>query len=274
LSSENISLDSVDAFAGRGGFLKPLGGGTYMVNESMISDLKEAKYGNHASNLGAIIASSLAAVCGKPSFVVNPIVVDEMAEEARFTGLPFIKRKSVFHALNHKAIAARAASELNIDYNEADFIIAHLGGGFSIGVHHMGKVIDVNNAMEEGPFSPERAGSLPSAQLVDLCFSGRYSKDEIKRLLAGKGGLVAYTGTTDVKKLLAAAGENPEIQRLLDAMAYKVSREICAGAASLYGRPDAVIITGGLARSEGATRRTPPVTKKSGATRRPSRTSP
>jgi butyrate kinase len=250
IRDEKADLSSCDAFAGRGGLLRPLKGGTYTVNESMLSDLNSSRYGDHASNLGAVIAYKLAEPYGRPAFVVNPVVVDEMIDEARFTGLPFIKRKSVFHALNQKAIASKTADAMGIPYNQANFIIAHLGGGISVGVHCKGNVIDVNDALEEGPFSPERAGSLPAAQLVDLCFSGRYKKEEIKKLLAGKGGLVAYTGTTDCRKLEEKASADESVRKLLDAMTYKISREICAGAASLYGKVDAVIITGGLARSE------------------------
>jgi butyrate kinase len=247
--SGGVRLETVDAFAGRGGLLRPLKGGTYVVNNLMLDDLRSSKYGDHASNLGAVIASELAVKFGKEAYVVNPPVVDEMMDEARFTGLPQMKRRSAFHALNQKAAAMRAAKEAGMDYSRGRFIVAHLGGGISVGAHELGRVVDVNDALEEGPFSPERAGSLPARQLVELCFSGRYSRDEINRMLVGKGGLFAYTGTTDCRKIEADAARDENVKQLLDAMIYKISREICANAAALCGEIDRIVITGGLAYS-------------------------
>ncbi len=168
---------------------------------------------------------------------------------ARFTGVPAIKRRSVFHALNQKAAAMRGAVDMGIEYNNANFIVAHLGGGITVGAHEHGRVVDVNNGLEEGPFSPERAGELPTGQLVELCFSGKYTKPDIKRMLVGGGGLAAYTGTTDCEKLEVEAEKDENIRLLLDAMAYRISKEICASAAALCGNIDCVVITGGLAHS-------------------------
>lgn len=239
----------VDAFAGRGGILRPLKSGTYLVDQDMLDDLRTARYGNHASNLGALISSTLADRYGKKAYIVDPPVVDEMMEIARVTGLPQIRRVSVFHALNQRSAAMRAALEAGIPYEKGRFIVAHLGGGISVGVHDFGRVTDVNNGIEEGPFSPERAGTLPAGQLVDLCFSGGYTKAEIKKMLAGKGGLYAHTGTTDCERIEEEAERDGKVRTILDAMVYKIAREICANAAALCGRIDGVIVTGGLARS-------------------------
>lgn len=249
LQQHNVDLATIDAFVGRGGLLRPLKGGTYIIGKEMLEDLKASKYGDHASNLGAMIVEKLASQFEKPSYVVDPPVVDELMDEARYTGLPLISRKSAFHALNQRAAAIYAAKEAGIEYNKSRFIVAHLGGGISVGAHELGRVVDVNNALEEGPFSPERAGSLPSDQLVELCFSGTYTKREIKRMLVGGGGLIAYTGTTDCKKLEADIETNIETKKVLDAMIYQISKEICASSAALRGKVDRIIITGGLALS-------------------------
>ncbi len=247
LKENGFELDGFDAFVGRGGILRPLAGGTYRVNKQMLEDLRTSRYGNHASNLGALIVSELAAAHSKEAYVVNPPVVDELMEVARVTGLPEIKRTSVFHALNQKAVAIRAARDTGVDYNKSRFIVAHLGGGVSVGAHDMGRVTDVNNGLEEGPFTPQRTGSLPVIQLVDLCFSGKYTKAEINKLLVGKGGLYAHTGISDGVVLAEKAEKDSSVKLLFDAMAYRIAREICACAATLYGKVDRVIITGGLA---------------------------
>lgn len=259
LKEWQVNIADIDAFAGRGGLMKPLSSGTYIVNNAMIEDLKSCNYGEHASNLGAIIASNLAATNKRMAFVVNPVVVDEMAEETKFTGLPQISRVSAFHALNQKAAALRASDEIGIKYEDARYIVVHLGGGISIGAHLSGKVVDVNNALEEGPFSPERAGTLPTAQLVDLCFSGKFTKEEIKKMLAGKGGLIAYTGLNDFKKILALSSQDNNITKLIQAMVYSISKHICSYSAILEGVVDRIILTGGLANesiiTEGITKR-------------------
>lgn len=250
IQENNINLTEIDAFVGRGGLLRPLIGGTYLVNEKMLDDLKTSRYGEHASNLGAIIAYELAEKFGRKAYIVNPVVVDELMDIARITGLPEIQNISVFHALNQKEVARRAAEEINREYNQSKFIVAHLGGGVSIGVHDQGRVIDVNNALESGPFSPERAGSLPMKQMLELCYSSKYTKNELTKKLIGNGGFMAHTGTSDCKILEEKAKTDEKIKLVLDAFIYRVSKEICAGAASLYGRIDSIIITGGLAFSD------------------------
>ncbi|MBZ4644756.1 MAG: butyrate kinase [Petroclostridium sp.] len=251
LSEQNIDYKLLDAVVGRGGLLKPLKGGTYHVNHAMLEDLKNARYGQHASNLGAVIAYEIASLANIPCFIVNPVVVDEFEPLARYSGLPDIPRKSAFHALNQKAVAMRAAKETGKRYDEVNLIVAHLGGGISVAAHCKGKVIDVNNGLEEGPFSPERSGSLPVIQLVDMCFSGQYSKDEIKKKLVGKGGLAAYLGTSDGKEIEQRIDRGDEQARLaLEAMAYQIAKEIASCSAVLYGNVDNIIITGGLARDQ------------------------
>ncbi len=249
LNENKVKLDKVDAFVGRGGLLKPLDGGTYQVNSLMLDDLSQSAYGDHASNLGAIIADKLGKAYKKPAFIVDPVVVDELIDEARYSGLTQIKRISAFHALNQKTVAKKAAKDMGIKYEEGNFIVAHLGGGISVGAHRKGKVIDVNNALEEGPFSPERAGSLPSKQLVKLCFSGRYRQEEIERMLVGKGGFYAYTGTTDVKKIVEKAKTDQAYRQVLNAFTYQLSKEIASLAGTLKGKVDRIVITGGLAHS-------------------------
>lgn len=250
LEEENIDLEAVDAFVGRGGLLKPLQGGTYEVNQLILEHLGDSRYGDHASNLGAIIANKLGKKYNKLAYIVDPVVVDELIDEARYTGLAEIKRISAFHALNQKATAKKAAADMGITYEEGNFIVAHLGGGISVGAHHKGRVIDVNNALEEGPFSPERAGSIPSKQLVNLCFSGKYEKKEIDKMLVGKGGFYAHTGTTDCKLIMDEAVNKPEWQKVVNAFTYQLSKEICALGATLKGQVDRIVITGGLARDK------------------------
>jgi butyrate kinase len=249
IRDKKVDMTDIDAFVGRGGLLRPLASGTYIIDNKMLEDLKSAKYGNHASNLGAILAAGFAVEYGKPAFTANPVVVDELMEEARITGLPNIKRRSVFHALNQKAAAMSAANMAGIDYSKGKFIVVHLGGGISVGAHDMGRVVDVNNALEEGPFSPERAGSLPVMELVGMCFSGQYTEEEINKMLVGRGGLYAYTGTTDVRRIEEMAKKNAHTKLVLDAMIYRISREICACAAALFGKIDRIVVTGGLAHS-------------------------
>ena len=253
LTTPPTSPADIDAFVGRGGLLRPLTSGTYPINPDMLADLTTNRYGTHASNLGAPIAHSLATTHGdhhaKPAFIVDPVTVDEFEPLARYTGLPQLKRLSRFHALNQKAIARRAAAQLGHPYSELNLIIAHLGGGISIAAHRRGRVIDVNNALEEGPFSPERAGTLPTLQLLDLFESQQYTPAQIRALLVGRGGLFAYTGTTDARDIEDAAHTDPEKRELLDAMAYQIAKTIGSMAVPLKGQTDAIILTGGLARS-------------------------
>lgn len=249
LKKHNISIESLDGVVGRGGLLKPIEGGTYEVNEPMLEDLKSGYSGEHASNLGGILAYEIAREINKRAFVVDPVVVDEMQEVARISGLKSIERKSIFHALNQKAVAREYAKEINKAYEDLNLIVAHLGGGISVGAHEKGRVIDVSNALDgEGPFSPERAGSLPIIEVVELCFSGDYSLKEIKKMIKGSGGLVSYLNTNDgreVSKMIENGNEYAEL--IYRAMAYQVAKEIGSCAAVLKGKVDAIIITGGIA---------------------------
>lgn len=252
LSENDINLTKLRAVVGRGGLLKPIKGGTYRVNDLMIQDLIAAQMGEHASNLGGMIANEIANQLNIPAFIVDPVVVDEMEDVARISGMPEIPRKSIFHALNQKAVARRYAKETGRPYSELNLIVAHLGGGISVGAHEKGRVIDVNNALDgEGPFSPERTGGLPVGDLAKLCFSGKYSHADIKKMIKGKGGLVAYLGTNDgrdVVKMIESGDENAKL--IFEAMAYQVAKEIGSCAAVLKGKVDAVILTGGLAYGE------------------------
>jgi len=249
LNEKGINLTKLDAVVGRGGLLKPIEGGTYSVDENMIEDLKVGVLGEHASNLGGMIANEIAGQLNIPSFIVDPVVVDELNDIARISGIPQLDRKSIFHALNQKAVARRAAKDMGKGYEDINVIVAHLGGGVSVGAHKAGRVVEVNNALDgDGPFSPERSGGLPVGQLAKLCFSGEYTHNEIKKLITGKGGLVAYLGTNDgreVVKMIEAGDKNAEL--VYKAMAYQVSKEIGACAAVLKGKVDAIILTGGIA---------------------------
>ncbi|MPM40942.1 Butyrate kinase 2 [bioreactor metagenome] len=252
LKEKNFDIKTLSAVVGRGGLLKSIEGGTYAVNDAMLEDLRVGVQGQHASNLGGIIANEIAKELNIPSFIVDPVVVDEMEEVARVSGMPEIERKSIFHALNQKAVAKRYAKESNKDYNELNLIVAHLGGGISVGAHKAGRVVDVNNALDgEGPFSPERSGGVPVGDLVKLCFSGKYSEAEIKKMITGKGGIVAYLGTNDAKAVdeRAVAGD-AEAKLIYDAMGYQVAKEIGKCAAVLSGKVDAIILTGGIAYSK------------------------
>ncbi len=249
LREKNISINTLNAVVGRGGLLKPIEGGTYSVNESMLKDLKVVILGQHASNLGGIIANEIAKDLNIPSFIVDPVVVDEMEEIARISGIPEIERVSIFHALNQKAVAKRYANEVNKKYEDINVIVAHMGGGISVGAHKSGRVVDVNNALDgEGPFSPERSGGLPVGDLVKLCFSGKYTHDEIKKMINGKGGFVAHYNTNDARTVAGAMRDgDKKAEILLKAMAYQIAKEIGKCAAVLSGKVEAIILTGGIA---------------------------
>ncbi|WDV46771.1 butyrate kinase [Clostridiaceae bacterium M8S5] len=252
LNEKDINVTKFSAIVGRGGLLKPIAGGTYEVNETMIRDLEKGVLGEHASNLGGIIAHEIASQLNIPAFIVDPVVVDEMNDIARISGMPKIERKSIFHALNQKAVARRAAKELGKTYDEANLIVAHLGGGISVGAHKEGRVVDVNNALDgEGPMSPERSGGLPVGDLVKLCFSGKFTLDEIKKKIKGKGGIVAYLNTNDCREVSDMIDKgNKEAELIYEAMAYQVAKEIGLCAAVLEGKVDAIVITGGIAYDE------------------------
>lgn len=248
-------LSAIDAFVGRGGLLKPLVSGTYTITGDMLEDLKSCRYGIHASNLGAQIAKGLAALHQRPAYIVDPVTVDEMIPLARYSGVPQFKRLSRFHALNQKAIARKAAALLEQPYDAVNLIVAHLGGGISVAAHQKGRVIDVNNALEEGPFSPERAGTVPSLQLLDALESGAFSFSQMRSLLVGRGGLVAFAGTADAKALEEKAASDPAAAEIFSAMAFQISKSIGAQAAVLAGKISAIVLTGGLAYSPLLTRK-------------------
>ncbi len=251
LDAASIPLASLQAVVGRGGLLKPLSGGTYGVNRAMLDDLHAATRGEHASNLGAIIANALAQRLGIPAFIVDPVSVDEMEPEARLSGHPEIPRDSLSHALNSKAVARRAAADLGTSYGELNLLIAHLGSGISVTAHRRGRMIDVNNAQEEGPFSPDRCGGLPARKLVKLCFSGKYSEAEMAAQLMGKGGIFAYLGSRDLREVEArAASGDAQAELVFTAMAYQIAKEIGAMATVLRGAVDRIVITGGMAWSQ------------------------
>lgn len=250
LKENDIKVESLNAVVGRGGLLMPIEGGTYAVNDRLIEDLKTNVKGEHASNLGGLIARSIADEVNIPSFIVDPVVVDELDDVARISGHPLFERISIWHALNQKAVARRAAKEkFGKDYNEMNFVVVHLGGGISVGAHKKGRVIDVNNALNgEGPFSPERSGSLPADELVRLCFSGKYSETEIKKMIVGKGGITAYLGTNNAKEVSERAQSGDEKAKLIySAMAYQVAKAVGEYAVVLDGKVDAILITGGIA---------------------------
>lgn len=252
LNEGGIKISDLSAVVGRGGLLKPIQGGTYSIDESMIEDLKVGVLGEHASNLGGLIAKEIGDTVNIPSYIVDPVVVDELEEVARISGIPEIDRKSIFHALNQKAIARRAAKELDKEYKECNFIVAHMGGGISVGAHKKGKVIDVANALDgEGPFSPERSGGLPVGDLIKMCFSGKYTQDKIKKKIKGNGGLVGYLNTNDVRVVEEKILDGDENAKLIyEAMAYQVSKEIGSCSAVLKGKVDAILLTGGIAYSK------------------------
>lgn len=249
LSKNNISSKDFMFVVGRGGLLKPIPGGTWTVNSKMIRDLKKAERGEHASNLGAITAYDIAKEVKIPSYIVDPIVVDELDDVARVSGTPGIERTSVFHALNQKATARKAAAALGKKYEKINVIVAHMGGGVTVGAHKKGRVIDVNNGLYgEGPMSPERSGSLPAEDVVNMCFSGKYTKSEIIKKIRGKGGVFAYLGTGDMKAVNEEAKKgNKEYKLIFDAMAYQIAKEIGAMAAVLGGKVDCIVLTGGIA---------------------------
>lgn len=253
LDEEGINISKLSAVCGRGGLLRPIEGGTYRVNEQMLADLRKGYSGQHASNLGGILAHEIATALNIPAFIVDPVVVDELDPIARISGFSLIERKSIFHALNQKAVARRVAKQLGKTYEEANLIVAHMGGGITVGAHKQGRVVDVNNGLDgEGPFSPERAGTVPAGDLVSLCFSGEYYREEIMKKLVGQGGLVGYLGTNDavkVEKMIEAGNEKAKL--VYSAMAYQVAKEIGAASAVLAGKVDAIVLTGGLAYGKG-----------------------
>ena len=249
--SEDIDIKTIDVVVGRGGLVEPIDSGVYVINEHMLSDLEDATASVHASMLGAIIAYEVGKRLCIPAYVVDPIVVDELDQYAKLTGFPGIERRSIFHALNQKSVARLCAEDMGEPYENCRFIVAHMGGGITVGAHRYGRVIDVNDALSgEGAFTPERTGAIPAIPLIDLCFSGAYTRQELIDIVTKKGGMTAYLGTNDLSKCEKLIKEGDEYAALvLESMAYQVSKEIGAMSAVLEGRVDAIILTGGLAYS-------------------------
>jgi butyrate kinase len=248
ITSNGFYLNDFDAFVGRGGMLKPLDSGAYQVNQKMITELKNVTFGEHASNLGCMIAFDLAINTKAISLIADPVSVDEMNDLARVSGYPGIKRMSFFHALNHKMIAKTYAKDINKDYNDINLIIAHLGGGISVAAHQKGRVIDVNNAgLGDGPFTPERTGGLPLKGVIDLTLKYKDDLNKLYKALMGQGGLVAYLGTNDGYEIEQKINSgDQEATLIVEAMAYQISKEIGAMATALNGEVDGIILTGGL----------------------------
>ncbi|PKP55193.1 butyrate kinase [Candidatus Atribacteria bacterium HGW-Atribacteria-1] len=250
LKKKNIDSNSLKVIIGRGGVLKPLEAGTYEVNNKLINDLKNSPI-EHASNLGGIIAHEIAEEIDVPAYIADPVSVDEFTDIARISGLKGIERKSLLHTLNIRANAFRYAKEQGKKFEELNLIVAHLGGGISIAPIKKGKIIDVNNANDGGPFSPERTGSLPNKALIRLCYSGEYSEKELYKLITNQGGLVSYLGTNDVREVMKKIEQGDKYAELIfEGMCYQIAKEIGAMAAVLKGKVEVIILTGGIAHNE------------------------
>lgn len=250
LAEHDIALNEIDAIACRGGLLKPISGGTYAINYKMYDDLRKFKYGTHASNLSGIIGFKLAQKFDIPAFIVDPVVVDEMIDIAKLTGVKAIQRKSVFHALNQKAVARQYAESVNKTYTQVNVIVAHMGGGITIGAHQYGKVVDVNDGLlGEGPLSPERSGSLPNDSLYQWAHSHQYSLAEMNHILSKESGLIALCGSNNLRALIEKYHENEIIHLAIDTMIYQIAKQIGEKAIIFKGKVDQIILTGGLANS-------------------------
>ncbi len=251
LELKSVEETELSALVVRGGLLKPLSSGTYLVDDAVYEDLLNARYGWHASNLASIIALPLARKLGIPVYTVDPVTVDEFAAPARYSGLKGVPRLSMSHALNMKAMARRAAAEAGKSYEQLNLVVVHLGSGISVSAHRQGKMVDVNNANEEGPFSLERCGTMPALGLVRLCYSGEYSMDEAIKLLTSRGGIYSYLGTKDFSEVEAAVKKgDQEATEVAEAMAYQVAKEIGAMSSVLDGQVDYIVLTGGMAHAE------------------------
>lgn len=252
LTTKGVSLKDLDVVVGRGGMLKPIPGGTYPVTDDLLNDLKIGFQGQHASNLGGILAKEMGDSVGIPSYIVDPVVVDELEPVARYSGVPELPRTSVFHALNQKAVAKRYAKEIGKAYKDLNLIVVHMGGGVSVGAHKNGKVIDVFNALDgDGAFSPERAGGVPSGALVKMCFSGNYTEKEVYKKICGNGGFNAYLGTNDARVVEERMKNgDKKAEEVYAAFIYQVCKNIGAQAAVLEGKVDQIIVTGGIAYSK------------------------
>lgn len=249
LKEKDFDIKSLHVVVGRGGMLKPIPGGTYAVSDALLEDLKIGKQGQHASNLGGILAREIGDSIGVPSYIVDPVVVDELNAISRYSGVPELPRTSVFHALNQKAVAKRYAKENGVAYESLNLVVVHMGGGVSVGAHEKGRVIDVFNALDgDGAFSPERAGAVPSGALIEMCFSGKYTQKEVYKKIVGNGGFNAYCGTNDMRDIekLAEEGDAHAIE-VRDAFIQQVAKDIGSMACVLSGKVDQIIVTGGIA---------------------------
>ncbi len=253
LKSKDFDIKSLGMVVGRGGMLKPIPGGTYAVTDDLLEDLKIGKQGQHASNLGGILAREIGDEIGVPSFIVDPVVVDELCDIARYSGVPELPRTSVFHALNQKAVAKRYAKEAGKKYEDLNLIVVHMGGGVSVGAHCQGKVIDVFNALDgDGAFSPERAGGAPSGALIKMCFSGQYTEKEVYKKFVGNGGFNAYLGTNDMRDVEKMVNDGDEkAKEIRDAFIMQVTKDMGSMACVLKGKVDQIVVTGGIAYDKG-----------------------
>ena len=245
LEKENYSLKDFDAIACRGGLIGPVESGTYLVDDAMVEALKNAKV-EHASNLAGLIGYSFAKKAGINAYITDPVSVDEMDDVARISGMKDLERKSFSHALNIKAVARKAELELGKKYTDMNLVVAHLGGGISISALRHGKIVDVNGANDEGPFSPERSGELPVGDVVKVAYSGKYSRRELKKRYVGKGGLVAYLGTNDLRKAMNMAETDENTMLVIKAMAYQIAKGIAEMWTVLDKNVDAIVLTGGM----------------------------
>jgi len=253
LEDDEINLNSIRIVMGRGGLLKPVESGVFAVNEKMVEDLQSCQYGEHASNLGGLIAYDIAkSLPNADAYIANPVVVDELNDFARLSGHPKLPRRSIFHALNQKAVARQHAKSILRKYEDLNLIVVHLGGGITVGAHQKGKVVDVNQGLDgDGPFSPERSGTLPVGDLVRLCFNGEYDQKQIMKMIKGEGGLVSYLGTNSAIEVEQRAAAGDEYAKLVyDAMAYQVAKEVGAMSAVLKFDIDGILITGGIAHDK------------------------
>ena len=249
LEKKNFDIKSLQVIVGRGGMLKPIPGGTYAVSDELLEDLKIGKQGQHASNLGGILAREIGDSIGVPSYIVDPVVVDELMPIARYSGVPELPRTSVFHALNQKAVAKRYAKEKGVAYDSLNLIVVHMGGGVSVGAHEKGRVIDVFNALDgDGAFYPERAGAVPSGALIKMCFSGEYTEKEVYKKIVGGGGFNAYLGTNDMRDVAKMIDEgDSHADEVREAFILQVCKNIGSMSCVLKGKVDQIIVTGGIA---------------------------
>jgi butyrate kinase len=251
LREKNVDLSQIKAVVGRGGLIRPIQGGTYTVNDEMVADLKKGVMGDHPSNCGGLIAYTISKSLECGAYIVDPVVVDEMQPIAKISGMPLIHRKSIFHALNQKAVGREIAGRINKSYSDISLIIAHMGGGITVGCHVKGRVIDVNNGLDgDGPFSAERSGAVPIGDLIQGCFTGEYTFSDMKKLVKGHGGMVAYLGTSDLREVEKKINDGDEKAKLVfEAMAYQIAKEIGAMSTVINGKADVIVLTGGMAYS-------------------------